>query len=74
MSLDDWNGMQRFLSDETGAWLNFTSQSTLECVEEHQEAVERNKELEDLYMSVYGDEVYRMVNPDVKYDYEGRLE
>lgn len=74
MSLDDWSGMERFLSDDSGAWISFTCQETPGCIEAHQEAVERNNELRMLYMDVYSAENFDLVNPDVKYDYTGRLE
>lgn len=74
MALDDWNGMERFLSGPNGEWFNFVSQSTPEYIESHQECLEELESQRDAYLMAYGLDAENLVDPSVKYDSEGLKE
>jgi len=74
MSLDSWNGMERFLSGPNGEWLNLVSRTTPSYIEDHQERLEELERQQDAYLLAYGLEAEDLVNPTVKYDSEGLVE
>lgn len=73
MSLEDWNGMERFLQGlgSEDEWLHFTMQSKPEAVEAHQEALNELESYRDAYMLAYSLDSYDLVNPSTKYSAEG---
>jgi len=75
MSLEDWNGMERFLQGlgSEAAWLHFTMQSKPEAVEAHQESLNQVESYREAYMLAYNVDSYDLVNPSTKYDADGKV-
>jgi len=72
MSLEDWDGLEVFLSNgnpEENMWM--TMQETPSYMEPHQEALDTLEGYRDAYMMAYGIEHEHLINPDTKYNTEG---
>lgn len=74
MSRDDWSGVKLFMNgDASGEWLHFVSQTSLEALDMHDEAVELVEGYRLAYMNDYGDNGFHLVNPETKYDSSGEF-
>jgi hypothetical protein len=77
LSFDDWDGYERLLQPNheicLDEWLHFVSQETPDYMEEHQEAIDEDEQQFRVYMMAYGADKEYLVNPDVKYDLDGRI-
>lgn len=73
MSLEDWNGIDRFMAgEEPEEWGHLVMQSTPEYMEAHQEAQEQVEEYRKAYMYAFDKDADHLVNPSTKYSTERR--